>query len=415
MNEIKTYAEYKLFADEFVTAECIKDENIAGVDRDEYIIIPETKEYQAGWCFNIHKLFDRVFHLNSWLNELSNDNKEFDKFQKRYILDRFDAYATDHPEKFPEYIELVSRDLDKSSLSNSTSYTPDDLEIRFSRRRDDNGKLAYTPDDFIIDPVHIGKGGFGVVFKACLKDDPLKRTFALKVIEKFERAQREVEVYNYILQRSREGGYPENILRFFGWFKFETRGYVVLEYVSGGDFKDYIQKNTLSAQHYAYFKQLCQAVKWCHEHDICHRDIKPQNALIDSFGNRAILMDFDMAVIGDELNNKKMMTTFCGTPNFIARDIIETKSTGKPYTRSIDIWSLGVMLFVIAEIEHRPPFQSTNVQRTLQNIAARRVDPSFKLVDKNSELIFALMCTLSPAKRATLDEVIGYLNKFYLK
>jgi len=92
------------------------------------------------------------------------------------------------------------------------------------------------------------------------------------------------------------------------------------------------------------------AIKYCHSLGIVHRDIKPENLLFSTKDpNTAIVKvgDFGLARFMDE---EQLATTTCGTPGYVAPEILEQK----PYTKCCDYWSIGVVLFIL--LSGMPPF-----------------------------------------------------------
>jgi serine/threonine protein kinase len=235
-----------------------------------------------------------------------------------------------------------------------------------SHRKNDTGLLeGMSKSDFVINDVVVGKGASGVVFKASLKNNP-NELFALKIVENRSRVENEIRVYTHLLSK---GEQHPNVLKFYGWFTIpeDGRTVVVLEFVQGSTFMDHIKLThwtTASTQeNLKYFVQISNAVLHCHSLGVIHRDIKPQNVLIDATKKRAMLMDFDLSIIGDR------GTAICGTPNYMAPEVY-TASKTKPYDYKIDFWSLGVMLYVISTKNRKPPFESYNLEATKSNITS---------------------------------------------
>jgi calcium/calmodulin-dependent protein kinase I len=100
-------------------------------------------------------------------------------------------------------------------------------------------------------------------------------------------------------------------------------------------------------------KKLADALRYCHELGIVHRDLKPENLLYaDETEDAEIkIADFGLAKL---LNQSHVMATACGTPGYVAPEILE----GKAYTEKVDCWSLGVILYII--LCGFPPFYDEN-------------------------------------------------------
>ncbi|KAJ1848995.1 hypothetical protein LPJ70_000722, partial [Coemansia sp. RSA 2708] len=128
------------------------------------------------------------------------------------------------------------------------------------------------------------------------------------------------------------------------------RIHIFMEYLEGGDMLTYINDNgPLSESNCRpLFKQLCSAVRYLHSNGITHRDIKLDNILIKGATNKAIsvvkIADFGLArAVGDG----DMMRTVCGTPSYLAPEIVCRSSSTASYDIGVDIWALGVVLYTM--------------------------------------------------------------------
>lgn len=87
--------------------------------------------------------------------------------------------------------------------------------------------------------------------------------------------------------------------------------------------------------------QILDAINYMHKHNVCHRDLKPENLLCSSEDELFVkIADFGLSKI---LSLDKKMVTVCGTPEYLAPEII----LSKPYTNSVDLWGIGVITYVL--------------------------------------------------------------------
>mmetsp|Transcript_11164 Transcript_11164/g.26867 ORF Transcript_11164/g.26867 Transcript_11164/m.26867 type:complete len:729 (+) Transcript_11164:171-2357(+) len=162
-----------------------------------------------------------------------------------------------------------------------------------------------------------------------------------------------------------------HIIEIIDFFEDDENFYLVMERMDGGDVFDRIidkQKYTeKDARDLAKF--LLEAVHLIHSKDIAHRDLKPQNILLKSKESNADikLADFGFAC---RVHTPQSLTTRCGTPTYVAPEILKNI----PYDQSADMWSVGVILYVL--LVGYPPFASENQNLLFQKI--RTADYQFR-------------------------------------
>lgn len=133
------------------------------------------------------------------------------------------------------------------------------------------------------------------------------------------------------------------IVQFYRAFAFEQSTYVVLELCPNGSVMDMVKKRrSLTLPEVRRFMiQLCAAVKYLHKRFVAHRDLKMGNLFLDHNMNIKV-GDFGLAAMILSDKDAKRRNTLCGTPNYIAPEILDKSKGG--HTQKVDIWSLGVIL-----------------------------------------------------------------------
>jgi len=240
----------------------------------------------------------------------------------------------------------------------------------------------------------LGRGAFGKVFLA--ERIKTKTICAIKVVEK------EVIIENddidiTMLERDvlALGGLECRFLTgLHASFQDPEHLFFVMEFLGGGDLMHHMMQSKRFGEPRAQFytAEIVLAILFLHSKEIIYRDLKLDNVLLTSEGHIKIA-DFGMCKRG-MLNG--LTNTFCGTPNYIAPEIINMK----PYSYPVDWWALGILLFEM--ITGRSPFQSANENELFNKI---RQDPvSFKLnknlkISKEAQQIITALLTKEPKDR----------------
>lgn len=258
----------------------------------------------------------------------------------------------------------------------------------------------------------LGKGHFAEVW-LCVEKSTGRR-YAVKMFDKpagmddrarTEGLQQEIAVLMGV-------SHPQ-VLCLKDTFNEPNMVYIVLELAPGGELFNYIvRESRLSeADTRKLFKQLFDGIKYLHDRNIVHRDIKPENILLIDEDLNVKLADFGLAkIIGEE----SFTTTLCGTPSYVAPEIL-SDSRHRKYTKAVDIWSLGVVLYIC--LCGFPPFSDElfdprNYPYTLtQQIRGGRFNYPSPYWDPVSDLALDLidsMLVVDPGKRFNVDQCLAH-------
>jgi serine/threonine protein kinase len=134
-----------------------------------------------------------------------------------------------------------------------------------------------------------------------------------------------------------------------------------MELITGGELFDKIVSVKRFDEKTArrYFQQLIDGIAYCHTNKIAHRDLKPENLLLD---NHDQLKISDFGLSGIMQTTTVMLSTICGTPHYVAPEVL----TGNYNGMIADIWSCGIILFVMISGCH--PFDGDTVQELFKRI-----------------------------------------------
>lgn len=250
----------------------------------------------------------------------------------------------------------------------------------------------------------IGEGGYSVV-KLGISNTALKQKVAVKIVTRKDLTKEDEESLRNEVSILNELKHP-NIVRQLDFFEEPKFFYIVLEYLDGGELFDRIVKKVCYNEKEARDCVLLvlKAIKHCHDRNIIHRDLKPENLLLTSKEDDADmkLADFGFAIKVDGDSADAQL----GTPGYIAPEILECKNYGKP----VDMWSFGVILFIL--LGGYPPFHDDNQRVMFKKIM--RGDYEFhkdywQNVSVEARDLISKLLVVDPAKRLTADQAMHHV------
>ncbi|XP_062844895.1 serine/threonine-protein kinase SIK2a isoform X2 [Trichomycterus rosablanca] len=240
----------------------------------------------------------------------------------------------------------------------------------------------------------LGKGNFAVVKLA--RHRITKSEVAIKIIDKtqldaanLEKIYREVEIMKLL-------DHP-HIIKLYQVMETKNMLYLVTEYAKNGEIFDYLAgRGRLSeAEARRKFWQILSAVEYCHERGIVHRDLKAENLLLDANMNIKIA-DFGF---GNFFQPGEPLTTWCGSPPYAAPEVFEGQKYEGP---QLDIWSMGVVLYVL--VCGALPFDGPSLPVLRQRVLEGRFRIPYFMTEDCEHLI-RRMLVLDPAKRLALRQI----------
>ncbi len=249
-------------------------------------------------------------------------------------------------------------------------------------------------------------GGMGVIYKAM--QEPLNRIVALKVLlpltsrneESSKRFELEAKAIS-LLQH-------QNIVNIYEYGEEGEYRFFAMQFVDGEDLAKKIQrrKNMSYTEIIDISKQICRGLRYAHSKSVIHRDIKPQNVLIDK-GGVALLSDFGIAKIFSSTHLTLTGVTV-GTPEYMSPEQAE----GRTLDQQTDIYSLGIMMYEM--VAREPPFTGENpVSIAYKQVHETPIPPSVRRKDIPKRLELIILKALKKEKRdryGSAEEMLEHLD-----
>ncbi|OHT05980.1 CAMK family protein kinase [Tritrichomonas foetus] len=249
----------------------------------------------------------------------------------------------------------------------------------------------------------IGHGSFSVVRQAMIPST--KDVYACKIIPKINFKERNLAKRFQLEIRVMQQLHHPNIVQINDIFKDKNYYYVIIEYLNGGNLFDYVvRKRRLDedeAKYYMY--RILLAVDYMHSQGICHRDLKPDNILMDDEYNIVKLSDFGLSkFINKNIKNGELTRTPVGSPCYASPECL----SGEPYdAQKSDIWSCGVILYTL--LTGRIPWIGKSQQQIYAQIKKANYEmPSYLSIECKFVLKSILTCDVN--RRPAAKDILGF-------
>ena len=257
----------------------------------------------------------------------------------------------------------------------------------------------------------IGSGGFSRVYKA--KSVKTNEVVAIKVVRVVEEnvelkriIENEVEVMRHVTDNL--SGFSKNFVQFYDLVYDPDQMSIAMEYLDGGELFDRIVQQTKFSENDAarVTRQVIAALDALHTSGIVHRDLKPENLVYATKSRKSDLkiMDFGLSwFMGEKDIHSK--ARYVGTPGYISPEVILRKQ----YAPAADIWSMGVILFIM--LSGRMPFGGRNTNMLNSKVVTASFNMTggaWKQISDNAKDLVRRMLTVDPTKRITAKELLKH-------
>ncbi|KAK4271116.1 hypothetical protein QN277_019856 [Acacia crassicarpa] len=238
----------------------------------------------------------------------------------------------------------------------------------------------------------LGKGSFGTVYEGFTSDGFFFAVKEVSLLDQGSQGKQSIfQLQQEIALLSRFE--HKNIVRYLGTDKDESNLYIFLELLTKGSLANLYRKyHLVDSQVSAYTRQILSGLKYLHDCNVVHRDIKCANILVDASGS-VKLADFGLAKATkfNDLRSSK------GSPYWMAPEVVNLKSHG--YGPAADIWSLGCT--VLEMLTRRPPYSELEGMQALFRIGKGEPPPIPESISKDARDFIHRCIQVNPEKRPT--------------
>uniref|UniRef100_A0A8C7S3P8 Serine/threonine-protein kinase PLK n=1 Tax=Oncorhynchus mykiss TaxID=8022 RepID=A0A8C7S3P8_ONCMY len=244
----------------------------------------------------------------------------------------------------------------------------------------------------------LGKGGFAKCYE--FTDLASGKVYAAKIIphtrvskpHQREKIDREIELHRIL--------HHKHIVHFYHHFEDKDNIYILLEYCSRRSLAHILKaRKVLTEPEVRYYlRQIVSGLRYLHEQEILHRDLKLGNFFINESMDLKV-GDFGLAAKLEPVENRRR--TICGTPNYLSPEVLNKQGHGC----ESDIWALGCVMYTM--LLGRPPFETTNLKETYRCIREARYTLPSSLTAQAKQLI-SRMLAKSPADRPHLEDILRH-------
>ncbi|KAG0163865.1 hypothetical protein DFQ28_009590 [Apophysomyces sp. BC1034] len=246
----------------------------------------------------------------------------------------------------------------------------------------------------------LGSGSFGSVKKATRLAD--NKDVAVKVIPKRNVKDRFDMVYAEM--RVLQGLNHPNVIGFYDWFESREKFYLVFELATGGELFERLFELGKFTENDAVMviRSVLTGLQYLHEHNIVHRDMKPENLLFKTPESDAdlVICDFGIAKLSDD---DTALETVCGSPGYVAPEVLLKKG----YGTAIDMWAVGVITYTL--LCGYQPFQSEDQVELIDEITHVRYEfheRYWRNISQDAKDFIRRLLTLDADSRPTAAEAL---------
>ncbi|XP_073800659.1 myosin light chain kinase, smooth muscle isoform X6 [Danio rerio] len=247
----------------------------------------------------------------------------------------------------------------------------------------------------------LGVGKFGQVFRMTHKvtgRECAGKFYKSRRAKDREAARKEIELMNFL--------HHPKLVQCLAAYDNKAEMVMVMEYVAGGELFERIVDDSFEhteVSSVGYMRQILEGIKYMHQQNILHLDLKPENIVcVDRTGSQIKIIDFGLACKLDPNTPLKVMQ---GTPEFVAPEVINFEAV----TLTTDMWSVGVICYILLSGES--PFQGESDTETLALVTAAQWEfdeESFEEITDMAKGFISSLLNKDPRRRLSCEEALAH-------
>lgn len=294
----------------------------------------------------------------------------------------------------------------RSSTSKPASNASKPKSSKSSKKKSSDGLVEGSSTGKHFNEVYkigkqLGEGAFSVVKEG--QNRQTGSSFAIKIVTKSKLSKEDEVALKDEIDVLKDMEHA-HIIRLYDVFEEPANYYLVTEKMSGGELFDRIVQKSYYNEREA--RDTClillSAIHHCHSKKVAHRDLKPENLLLTSENDDSSIKIADFG-FAKRVKAPKSLTTQCGTPGYVASEILE----GKPYDTQADMWSIGVIVYIL--LGGYPPFIESNQRTLFRKIRKGQYEfheEYWGQVSKDAQDLIRSLLTVNPDKRLNSEQAL---------